>query len=77
MMNKYKYVGNTSLADSNISVDLGDGRVFGVGQCVRLTEEEYNNLSTRFVLEQCTCERERPLTAKNTVNPVVKQEEKA
>lgn len=74
---KYKYVGNTSFADSNVSVDLGDGRNFGLGQCIELTDTEYEEHSSRLVLVQCTCDKDRPDTAKNKVKPVGKPTDKA
>ena len=74
---KYTYIGNTSYTDSTISVNLGDGRNFGVGQCVDLTEEEYLELSARHVLVPCTCDRDRPEPAKNNVKTVDKTVDKA
>jgi hypothetical protein len=76
-MTKYKYVANTSFADTNISVDLLDGRAFGIGQCVSLTDDEYKELAERLVLIECTCVKDRPDTVKNIVKPVDKTTDKA
>lgn len=74
---KYKYVQNTSYADSTISVHLSDGRNFGQGQCVELTDEEHQELSVYHVLVPCTCVKHRPEEVKNDVKTVGKTADKA